>query len=244
MRPNPETLKLVVINVEGSKHLPEVIPFLRSEAPHAVLMQEVFGPDVHVFKQHLGVDGVHVPMYGRDYDGPTRQWGEQNYGLAVLSRLPISSFTTTSYGNPLKERDSFAKVLATASVSHEAGEFDLSTTHFTWSPDGQTTPAQLADLERLIESLANRRQFTLGGDFNAPRGREIWAALAARYKDNIPSHVTTTIDAKKHRAGDLQLVVDGLWTTSLYQVGDIRIQDGISDHCAIVAEIRKVDSHT
>src|SRR3990167_4231527 len=109
MRPKPEALKLISINIEGSKHLPEVIPFLRSERPDVVLMQEVFGPDLPLFEQQLPVIGKHVPMYGKDYLGQTVQWGEQNYGLAILSRLPISGFTISSYGNPVKERDSFAK---------------------------------------------------------------------------------------------------------------------------------------
>lgn len=75
------------------------------------------------------------------------------------------------------------------------------------------------------------------GDFNAPRGRQIWSILSSKLKDNVPNEITTTIDGNIHRAGNLQLVVDGLFTSSNYKVCDVQVISGVSDHCAIVAGI-------
>jgi hypothetical protein len=75
------------------------------------------------------------------------------------------------------------------------------------------------------------------GDFNAPRGRLIFDRIATKYKDNIPPYVTTTIDKNIHHAGDLQLVVDGLFSTSKYEVRSVQVLDGLSDHCAIIGEV-------
>ncbi len=67
--------------------------------------------------------------------------------------------------------------------------------------------------------------------------------LAPKYKDNIPSHYKTSIDAALHRAGKerpeglADKMVDGLFTTPGYTAVDVRLQFGVSDHAAIVATI-------
>ena len=86
-------------------------------------------------------------------------------------------------------------------------------------------------------SLLNLSDVVFCGDFNAPRGRETWLIIASKLKDNIPQDITTTIDGHLHRAGDLQIVVDGLFTSKNYKASDVRVISGISDHCAIVANI-------
>ena len=95
----------------------------------------------------------------------------------------------------------------------------------------------MQDLKVLFELLENIPEFILCGDFNAPRGTAIFDSIAEKYKDNIPQDISTTIDKNLHKAGDLQLVVDGLFTTPEYKVDSIKILDKLSDHCAILATI-------
>lgn len=92
----------------------------------------------------------------------------------------------------------------------------------------------------LLKFLSEIPEFILCGDFNAPRGGIIFDTIASKYKDNIPSEINTTIDKNLHKAGDLKLVVDGLFTTPSYQITSIKIIDSLSDHCAILANIRAV----
>jgi hypothetical protein len=50
----------------------------------------------------------------------------------------------------------------------------------------------------------------------------------------------TSIDADLHRDGDKvrkPLMVDGLFTSPIYKCSNVRLQNGVSDHMAIVAEI-------
>ncbi len=75
--------------------------------------------------------------------------------------------------------------------------------------------------------------------------------IAAKYKDNIPAEYVWSLDMGLHRAanGGLQegaaaqglpgLMVDGLFSTPEYTISDVRMHDGISDHCAIVAQVTK-----
>jgi endonuclease/exonuclease/phosphatase family metal-dependent hydrolase len=88
----------------------------------------------------------------------------------------------------------------------------------------------------LLEMLG-QRSIILCGDFNAPRGREIFSRLAKRWHDNVPLHYVTSIDPKLHRAGPLQLMVDGVFSTTDYRVRNVVLHQGVSDHCAITADI-------
>ena len=77
----------------------------------------------------------------------------------------------------------------------------------------------------------------LCGDFNAPRGGEIFGLLAQKYKDNVPQKYTTSIDGILHRAGPLPFMVDGLFSTPGYTVSHVEMVCGISDHCALIANV-------
>lgn len=57
--------------------------------------------------------------------------------------------------------------------------------------------------------------------------------------DHLPLGITTTIDARFHYAGDLQLVVDTIFATSSYAVQDVQVLEGISDHKGILATIER-----
>jgi endonuclease/exonuclease/phosphatase family metal-dependent hydrolase len=92
--------------------------------------------------------------------------------------------------------------------------------------------------DRLLE-LLDDRSLVLCGDFNAPRGKEIFSRLAAHWTDHVPLAHTTSLDPVLHRAGALQLMVDGIFSTPDYDVSGVRLHQGVSDHCAITARIGK-----
>ena len=119
--------------------------------------------------------------------------------------------------------------------------FNFATTHFPWSPNGQPSNEQLVEINNLFGILRKHNELILTGDFNAPRGGKIFGKISSVYTDWIPPHVKTTIDKDRHKSGDLQLVVDGLFSTNNYQVDNVRVTNGVSDHCAIQANIVKVD---
>lgn len=85
--------------------------------------------------------------------------------------------------------------------------------------------------------LLGERPLVLCGDFNAPRGGPIFSQFAERWRDCIPQHIATSIDPDLHRAGALQLMVDGLFTTADFAVSNVRMHCGVSDHKAITADI-------
>jgi hypothetical protein len=67
--------------------------------------------------------------------------------------------------------------------------------------------------------------------------------LADKYSDQIPVDIKTTLDASIHRSGSKpdfpEFVVDGLFTAGKYKVSDVRVVSGVSDHCALIANIEE-----
>src|SRR3569623_473248 len=112
-------------------------------------------------------------------------------------------------------------MLAMADIERDGEMFRIATTHFPVTAHGEATDFQREDMKNLLSLLEKEGEFVLTGDFNAPRGGEIFAELASRYKDNIPPTITTSIDGMLHRAGQLPHMVDGIFSTPGYLVSNV-----------------------
>lgn len=233
-------LKIVSLNIEKDRHLDRIIPFLKKLQPDVILLQEVFSKDIPILEEKLEMKSTFAVMKIL-----LREGNPQPLGIATFSSSPIAKSYTAYYhgngenppigpeGDPLKT----ARTILVTEVLKNNKAYCLVNTHFTWTPDGQASDLQHQDLDNFFQLLAPLSHFILVGDFNAPRGRVIFDKIALKYKDNIPSHITTTIDKNLHKAGDLQLVVDGLFSTPPYRVESVEAFDGVSDHYAISAKV-------
>ena len=247
-------IKLVSVNIEFSKHLDRVERFLREQRPDVICMQELMAHDIPALEQALD-----MRCY---FTGTTRRSFEKSpgiQGIGIFSRFPATyaSYFYSGDGLPDIMFDDTSAQTKHATESHALSicklekdnvVFKICTTHFTWTPDGSTSDEQLQDLEALLRVLAPLDEFVLCGDFNAPRiheGKpgEIFSKLSEKYKDNIPAEYETSIDINLHRAGKLRpheladKMVDGLFTTPGYTASEVVLHSGVSDHCAIVAQI-------
>ncbi len=236
-------IKLISLNIETDRHLDLIVPFLKSEQPDVVLLQEVLEKDLDNLSRFLEMQYVFTPLWKiRREDSQT----PQTLGIASFSKpkilsssvsyyfgsreiLPILSFYEASY--------KMSRAIIKIEVEKNSEKFCFVNTHFTRTPDGMPNARQRRDLRKMLDLLSDTPELILCGDFNAPRGRETFGQIAKVYKDNIPQDITTTIDQNLHRFKNLQLVVDGLFTTDGYEVQDIKIVPGVSDHCAIVAHV-------
>lgn len=238
-------LKLIQLNIEIGKHLDVTVPFLEREQPDIVCLQELLEPHVEVFERAVG-KGVYAPM---------RKMQGSNEGAGIFSRHPIVSSATYWYGGNRGEVreydgtsyqhgfDSSSFLLLAAELDTPSGLYKVATTHFPVTEKGAATEYQRTSMEQLLAELAKQGEFVLTGDFNAPRGGEIFSKLAGIYKDNVPPQYKTSIDAKRHRNGKdhaaelADKMVDGVFSTPHYTVTNVRLVDDVSDHCAIVAEV-------
>lgn len=247
------TLKLVHINIERSKHLSLVFPFLKSEQPDVVCIIELMERDFARFEEELGMKGIYSPMAlhpAEDNEGVT--------GSAVFSKYPLQNTSVEYYhhsAEPLLHHipghpDTIANALITAEVEKDSIVYRIATTHFIWSTQGEVTDLQRECLEKMLPMLEQKGELVLTGDFNAPRGGEIFAALASKFKDNVPAEYVSSLDPAIHRAGarlaeDAKAMgipgymVDGIFSTPSFTISNVKLVAGVSDHCSIVANVSK-----
>src|SRR3989344_221067 len=240
------SLKLVCLNIEKDRHLDRIIPFLSEQMPDVFCAQEVYESSIPAIAGALpGSSYVYVPMTGWPKESPP-----QMQGVAIFSRFPVKAQDVRYYvGAPGQVPDSDDndpltynannRPLVICDVEKGGDVFRICTTHFTWTPDGQPTDEQRKDMKALLALLDDAGELVLAGDFNVPRGGELFGMLAARYKDNVPSHYTTSIDGDLHKRGQLNRMVDGIFSTPAYSVSGVEMICGVSDHCALIATVSK-----
>jgi endonuclease/exonuclease/phosphatase family metal-dependent hydrolase len=236
------SLKIISLNIEQDRHIERIIPFFKEHRCDAILLQEVLEKDILYLEENTGMSSIFTPLKYL-YDN-TR---EELLGMLTLSNLPLFKNETTYYvgsgseiprlrwGDPAT---SMPRAVLLTEFIKENQRYCLLNTHFTWVSDGKPNEQQHKDLIGLLRILSKSPEFILCGDFNSPRGTAIFDTISGKYKDNIPLNITSTIDKNLHKAGDLNLVVDGIFTTPKYEVESIKIMDNLSDHCAILAQIK------
>ena len=237
-------LKLVSLNIEKDRHLDRIVPFLSREMPDVFCAQEVYESSIPIIAGALSSAAyVYAPMTGRPKENPPHM-----QGVAIFSRLPITKRDIKYYvGTPETVPDSddtdpstynaSNRMVVLCDIEKEGHVFRIGTTHFTWTPDGEPTDAQRSDMNALLALFDDAEELVLTGDFNVSRGGELFGALAQRYKDNVPPHYTTSIDGNLHRKGQLNRMVDGIFSTPSYIVSDVEMIASVSDHCALMATV-------
>ncbi len=236
------TLRLAQLNIEGSKHLDVVIPFLKTQEVEVWCVQELFQRDVERFEKEFGMTCVFAPMSAQD--GDVR-------GVAVMSTHPIHPHSDERYGGALDgpmpvsyERGTIESkyntqrfTLLMCDIEKDGQVLRVGTTHFPVTKHAEVTDFQRTDMRALIALLQDKGEFVLCGDLNTPRGGEIFSMLSERYIDNIPPEYTSTLDPVLHRAGPLEYVVDGYFSTLGLSVKNVTRYSGVSDHCALIGDV-------
>lgn len=235
-------IKFISVNVERDRHLDKIKKLLTESDVDFVCLQEVM--------QHEVSELAKTQNYFSYFSPTTRhQPGDEQWeGIAVLSRCPLLVTNVHQYAGPempgLYDKSTTETLqktrrylLQVCEVEFDQKRYRFANTHFTWSRDGQADDYQRQDVKKMLEFLQGYQSLVFSGDFNAPRGREIFSTIAERYKDNIPSHYQTSLDKNLHRCGYLPYMVDGLFSTPEYTVSDVELVFGVSDHAAVRAEI-------
>ena len=243
-------MRLVSLNVERSAHLQRFVPFLAEIAPDVACLQELNAGDIDTIRTATGLEHCHFIAMGR-----ILPQDEHPFGVGILSRHVLHDAGTIVYagggdGEMVADRSSAESRVATLryAVAHAhiaAGGFEakIATTHFPWTDGGRASDFQRQAVDRLIDAMG-LDPVIFCGDFNAPRGGPVFDRLAQHWSDRIPAVVTTSIDPLLHRAGALEFMVDGLFTTPDFAADDVQLHSGVSDHQAITATLRPAMSRS
>lgn len=245
-------MKLVSINIELNKHYRTVLDFLKQENPDVICLQELLEDDFENFKKVLGKQGIFKTHTRVGEEPHLQDIKEKKGGVAIFANNIVDSgsiYYEGSEDNLLKTYSEYVtgennknSVLVWIDTKDSDGKsYRFATTHVPVTKGGESTPYQLEIIDLLLKELDSLGEFVLCGDMNAPRGKETFSRIAKKYKDNIPEEYKTSLDQNLHRVKNLQHMVDGLFTTTKYQVSNVKLIDGISDHMAIVADINKIN---
>lgn len=243
------SLKLISLNIERDRHLNRVIPFLQSARPDVLCLQEVCQKDVPLFQKLMG--GQY--RFSRARRDSESEGGNIN-GEAIFSRLPVRDWFYARYAGPEEDTvfdtssqetrtHTAIRAVTGCEIKHGTSVYRIATTHFTWTPHGEPDNYQRQDVRRMLDAIMPLGELILCGDFNAPRGGEIFSFINDHYHDAIPLHYKTSIDIGLHREGKNKpeelsdKMVDGLFMTHGYKASGVRLESGVSDHMAIIAKI-------
>ena len=246
-------MKLVSINIELNRHYKTVFDFLKQENPDVICLQELLEDDFDNFKKILGKQGIFKPRTRIGDDLHLQDIKEKKEGIAIFANNIVDSGsiyyegseenllkTYSEYINGENNKNSVLLWIDTKDSDNKSYRF--ATTHVPVTKGGESTPYQLEIIDLLLKELDSLGEFVLSGDMNAPRGKETFGRIAKKYKDNIPGEYKTSLDQNLHRVKNLQRMVDGLFTTTKHRASNVKLIDGISDHMAIVADIRYINT--
>ena len=245
-------MKLISINAEWGKHHETIFPFLEREKPDVLCLQEIFQDELPIYEKLTGMKSFFKPecLFPVSGDNSVKKL----FGPAILTKYETqfgfkyivgdeSTIPFFMLKDSLKDRNITNIVLIWGDVKKEDGSiYRIATTHFTWTPEGETTDYQMEDTTNLIRFLEeDLGGFILVGDLNAPRGKEAFSMIAEKFKDNIPEEYDSSLDDEIHRLkGSKSLMVDGLFSTKEYLLSNVKLMSGVSDHRAVVANIAKI----
>jgi endonuclease/exonuclease/phosphatase family metal-dependent hydrolase len=249
-------LKLLSVNIEGKKHLNKIVDLIERVQPDVICMQEVFEDTIEELNANFGGEVFFSPIVLKTKDGIDKTEEELargpfetvRFGTMILSRLPVSNATEDYYFGDREvlrmHRSGFytdiALVLSSVDAEKDGVLFRIATTHLCKSETGEVVSEfQRDSTHKLLDAMGKLGELIACGDFNAPRGKEIFSLINEKYTDNISPEYTTSLDPDLHRAGPLPYMVDGLFTTPAYKVTHMHFETGVSDHYAIVAEIER-----
>ncbi len=236
------TLRLAQLNIEGSKHLDLILPFLKDEQVEVLCVQEIFKGDIERFEKELHMTCVFGSMSLQDDDirgvaimstHPIHPHSDERYGGAPDGPIPVSYERGTIESKYNTQRFT----LLMCDIEKDGQTLRVGTTHFPVTKHAEVTDFQRTDMRALLSLLEGKSEFMLCGDFNTLRGGEIFSMLSERYIDNIPSEYTSTLDPVLHRAGPLEYVVDGYFSTHGLRVKSVTRYSGVSDHCALIGDV-------
>lgn len=235
-------LKLLTLNIENNRHLARVHAAIAEHLPDIVCLQEAVESDC----AYLASSGDYSVKYATSGYVVKMSGYHDHWGVAVLSRVPVLRQTVSYYADDprirvLREPNDPRRLLVVTELEHRGQPYRIITTHFTWTGDGEIGDQQKADFPRMKALLSRYPDYVLSGDFNAPRGREMFGRFVDELGlvDHLPMSVRSTLDPQFHRIGELELVVDTVFSTPEYRVLDLQVLEGISDHKGILAFVER-----
>lgn len=244
--------KIISLNIETNKHYNTVLPFLDKEAPDIICLQEAPELFAHELTER-GYQTAYAPMILKNINGTITSIGvmiASKYLLlthkAVYYHQDEASVTLHNSGDSV---ETLSIPYLFASIKIDGVPFSIATTHMIDTDDGREDPLQIQITEKFLTLICKENPHVLCGDFNMPRGYNVLhTEMQKHYTDTIPTHYQSSLDRNIHRLGNIKTLnapifdiymVDYIFTQPPYQASNVRLQFGVSDHAAVIADLTK-----
>jgi endonuclease/exonuclease/phosphatase family metal-dependent hydrolase len=233
------------LNIERDRHLPLVREFIGREEPDVVFLEEVLVSDAHEWAEQFGLHLSFAPMTYTPRTLGARAGELEVEGVAILTRAaPERTVTEWYFGDehsvPVHvedDRDSVYQPLLGVAVPYQGTSLMLAVTHYMKSWNGAPDEYQRAHMESFLPALMRLSPDVLCGDFNIPRGTELYHVLREHLRDNVPLGYTNSLDPHLHRVPGLTFMIDYVWSSPRVEARNVTQVCGVSDHCAFVGEV-------
>lgn len=245
-------MKLLTVNMEGVTHLERIKRLIIDERPETICLQEA--PETFTSTLHeLGYTTCFTPMIIRQQLGQEFLEGvmiASQYDFTAESSYYYRAQPNIVYFDDANKPNTISHpiLLATITTPNE-GIFTVTTTHVMVTIGGKEDEHQQRGVAALLAQLASKGPHILCGDFNMPRGyNRLYPEVCRHYTDTIPAHYQSSLDRNLHRhANNPNLnqpifdifMVDYIFTQPPYVAQNVRLQFGVSDHAAVIANITK-----
>ncbi len=244
-------LKLISVNMEGEKHFPRILNLIATENPDVICLQECTEEFLRILQKQGFTTSFCVMRWQIQNDVAYQE------GNAIATKVPHTAISKHFYRpdhtlpitvptpNDLKHHN-----IIIAQVPDSDGTlYTIATTHGIYTPNGLPDEHQREGIKKLLSLLLSEKPHILCGDFNIPRGfNSLHEEITKLYQDMIPAEYQSSLDRTWHVHGKNQnltepifdsYMVDYLFTKPEYTVTNVRLQFGVSDHAAVIAQIDK-----
>jgi endonuclease/exonuclease/phosphatase family metal-dependent hydrolase len=242
-----EGIKSISINVEYGKHIDKVYSLIKKEKPDVICFQEILKEEFEFFRKKLKMNGISSSLGIFPKIEGVRNSNKYVY-TAILTKFDILKKYSFRYNSYEPDIFSFqpknSRPIVIAEVIKNKKVYRVANTHFTHlkkTYTGQTDNRQRKALRQMLKILKQFDYLILMGDFNSPRGGEIFGRISRVYKDNIPKKYDSSLDPKLFKLPELKLMIDGLFTTPEYVASEVKLVGNVSDHMAVVANVCRID---
>lgn len=236
--------------MEGEKHFPKILSLINTEHPDVICLQEC--PES--FQTNIQALGYTTNFLAMCFD--IQNDVAYCEGLLFASKLPFHAIHKYYYQPDrtlptqpvptIKSQQHHGYIFGSIECAGEL--YNIATTHVMVTPDGMPTEHQAQGVKKLLSQVASEKPHIICGDFNIPRGiNPLYEDLTKIYADAIPLEYASSLDRNIHRLGKNQnlnapifdtYMVDYLFAKPEYTILDVRLQFGVSDHAAVVGNIK------
>lgn len=234
--------KIVSLNMEMHKHYNRVFPFLEKESADIVCLMEA-PEEITPRLEKLGYQTSFAPMFVSKRDEVTR-----TIGLILGTRTKHTSKATYYVPEHVRNgNDSTSFPYLMGNIATSDGIYRVGVLHGPVTPAGKEDAFQVTSYGTLLNLLKKEQPHILCGDFNMPRAyNNNYEHFLEVYKDEIPAKYTSSLDRALHTLGtraDLDMpifdifMVDYIFSQTPYYTENVRLEFGVSDHAAIVADL-------